>query len=90
MVKEVRNHFRSILTPEGGVPRRAEFIHNNNNNNMTTDSGSFRPQNLEVPQSSFHGLFGSGGLNCTADLTCKRISTNMTKLKCTFDIDNVD
>ena len=31
MVKEVINHFRSIPTPEGGVPRRAESIHNSNN-----------------------------------------------------------
>ena len=38
MVKEVTNHFRSILTPEGGVPRRAEFIHNNNNMAADTES----------------------------------------------------
>ena len=38
MVKEVINHFRSILTPEGGVPRRAETIHNNNNNKAVLTS----------------------------------------------------
>ena len=42
------------------------------------------------PQSSIHGLFGSGDLNCTAGLACRFIFANVTSLQCTLILQDVD
>ena len=42
------------------------------------------------PQSSIHGLFGTGGLECTVCLVCSCISANVTKLNCTLERQGVD
>ena len=41
------------------------------------------------PQSSIHGLFGMGGLECTVGLLCSCISANVTELNCTLGIQDV-
>ena len=45
---------------------------------------------MQWNRSSIRGLFGTGGLKCTVGLVCRCISTNVTKLNCTLEIQGVD